>query len=204
MADGGGPRPYDNPEYASNSRWVSIDGQMIVTLWYIWGDGITPLMKWLDYKLSQSLINRGDDPNDQDIFGRTALMLHSFFEDKFENGMPIIQFLIENGANINIRDNEGRTALFYAIWGVNIEGIHLLIERGADVNIIDNKGYTPLDIARIRGTLQEFSIEMIRILSSSGAKNRIVIDDKKIDMYRDDLVEYGWWPEDLYISYSDR
>jgi ankyrin repeat protein len=158
-------------------------------------------------ELSQSLIDRGDDPNAQDIFGRTALMLYSFFENTFENGLPIIKFLIENGADVNIVDNEGRTALFYAIWGVNPDGIKTLIDNGADVNIIDNKGYTPLDIARIRYTLPEVTNEMIKILSDSNARNKAVIetimDYERMRFYLDS-VGADWWPYDLYISYADR
>jgi ankyrin repeat protein len=210
-ADGGGPRPYDDPNYQWNTRQAYINMSPDSSgnfHWIIWGDGLTSLMTSIDIKSLQSAINRGDDINAQDIFGRTALMLHSFFKTLSQNDLPVFQFLIENGADVNVKDNEGRTALFYAVWGPNVEGIKMLIDHGADVNIIDNKGYTPLDIARIRYTLPEVTNEMIKVLSDSDARNNSVVEtkinDERMEFYRKSVGEAGWWPYDLYISYADR
>jgi len=170
----------------------------ISSLWYVDG-GITPVMMSMLPSGIKLLLNYGADINYQDKYGRTALMLQSFF-----NNNDCVEFLINNGAGINIKDNEGRTALFYAIWGVNIEAIKIIIKHGTDFNKIDSKGYTPLDIACIRYTTPETSKEMIKILTASGAKNKTVIDNNKIKFYRDSLMEYGWWPEDLHIGYADR
>jgi hypothetical protein len=167
-------------------------------IWHLDG-GLTPLMVAIYPEVINLLVEFGADVNIQDKYGRTALMLHSFLE--ITNIVPI---LIKKGADINLKDAEGRTALFYAIWGPRIRAIETLIAHGININIVDNKGYTPLDIARIRYTLPEVSTEMIRMLTASGARNRIVIDNEKINIYRDAIVEYGWWPNDLYISYSDR
>ena len=167
-------------------------------IWYLDG-GLTPLMVAIYPEVINLLVEFGADINIQDKYGRTALMLHSFLEIT-----DIVPLLIEKGAEINLKDDEGRTALFYAIWCCKVKVIETLINHGADINIVDRKGYTPLDIARIRYTLPETSTEMIRILTISGARNRIVIDNEKIEIYRNSIAEYGWWPRDLYISYGDR
>jgi hypothetical protein len=57
---------------------------------------------------------------------------------KFE----IAQNLIQNGADVNEQDDDGRTPLFHMI---NTPLIKLLIENGADVNAKDNYNCTPLD-----------------------------------------------------------
>ena len=49
--------------------------------------------------------------------------------------------LIENGADVNARNKEGKTPLFYTRDKVVTE---FLIENGADVNIKDKRGETPL------------------------------------------------------------
>jgi hypothetical protein len=57
---------------------------------------------------------------------------------KYSN-INTIKYLIENGADINIVDNEGNTPLINASKYSDINIIKYLIEHGADVNITDNK-----------------------------------------------------------------
>jgi hypothetical protein len=54
----------------------------------------------------------------------------------------ILIFLIENGANVNIADNNGVTPLMFA--AKNIDALRVLIENGASVNAADNNGKTPM------------------------------------------------------------
>ena len=60
----------------------------------------------------------------------------------------IIQYLVENGANVNAKDNKGKTLLMYAIFNrANIKIVECLVENGANVNAKDNNGNTPLKYA---------------------------------------------------------
>jgi ankyrin repeat protein len=56
----------------------------------------------------------------------------------------IINTLLNAGANVNIQDNEGETALSVAIEEKKNCIVMLLIKRGADVNSRDKHGYTTL------------------------------------------------------------
>jgi uncharacterized protein len=61
--------------------------------------------------------------------------------------------LLKAGAGIDVRDNNGRTALHYAAAAGYTDVAKLLAERGADVNAKDVDGVTPVDAAmgKLRG-----------------------------------------------------
>jgi len=70
--------------------------------------------------------------------------------------------LLENSyKNIYARDENGRTALHYAI---NAKTVRVLVEKGVNVNAADVKGYTALHLA-----VTEKRIETMRELIKSGA-----------------------------------
>lgn len=53
----------------------------------------------------------------------------------------------ENKSNINIKDKNGNTALFYAVNNSNIKMVKLLLKNEANVNAKDKSGSTILDYA---------------------------------------------------------
>ena len=94
-------------------------------------------------------------------FGETALMVSSR-----ENYFEIVEYLLENGANPNIKNNEGDTALMYAVsipnnldnrpnfrnirmWNI----AKLLLENGANPLIKNNEGKTAYDIVVDEGII---------------------------------------------------
>jgi len=52
-----------------------------------------------------------------------------------------------NGANPNIQDELGRTALHYAFVKGLIDNVKVLLEWGSDINIVDNSGNNLFQIA---------------------------------------------------------
>ncbi len=71
-----------------------------------------------------------------------------------ENDTATVQRLLKAGANIHVRDGQGRTALLAATSHNHVESARLLIEAGADVNAQDKKLDSPLLLSGARGYLQ--------------------------------------------------
>ncbi len=96
--------------------------------------------------------------NAQDEYGVSAL--HNVM---CEEQIETISFLIANGANMNIKNNQGISPLHLVCYKENAE---LLIEAGADINQLDNQGNSPLHIQASNGAGRE---EIIKYLIAKGA-----------------------------------
>lgn len=78
------------------------------------------------------------DINSQDEFGATLLM-QAVNNENIDN----VKWLLESGANPNIKDKAGVAALHFAAKKGNVKIIELLIKHGANVNAKDIYGFTP-------------------------------------------------------------
>ena len=105
------------------------------------------------------MIKNGGDVNARDYGDKTPLITASK-----NHNINLVTFLIENGANMDLQDIDGKTALHYAVDLCGILGC--LIRNGADVNTrtkYDN--CTPLMIASKKGLLN-----VVTFLIVHGAK----------------------------------
>ena len=114
------------------------------------------------FQTADLLRHNGADPHVQGYEG--AIPLHSAaMYEKF----VVVQKLIEYGADIDARDEDGCTPLYWASRGTHFKDgsvLRLLLERGADVNAQADDGSTPLHRASAYGTL-----EVVRFLLEHGA-----------------------------------
>jgi len=83
--------------------------------------------------------------------------------------IEVAKFLIEHGADVNIKDDKEMTYLSYAVMMNNIEMVKVLCEYGADVNIKDKYESTPLFEA-----VDMNNIEMVKVLCEYGADVNII------------------------------
>ena len=110
----------------------------------------------------KTLLSGGANPNVLDDQGETPIMkaalAHSRYlpdgATKIDRDYPgVVELLLDKGAEVDARDNSGRTALAmavdgsaseYRVIGADEAIARLLIARGADVNAQDQLGWSPL------------------------------------------------------------
>ena len=78
--------------------------------------------------------------------------------------LPVVQYLINNGADVNMQDRDGETALVRAVMQGHSEIVRVLLGAGADCNLGDSDGVTPLMNAAHRGRS-----DIVRDLIAAGA-----------------------------------
>jgi ankyrin repeat protein len=89
-----------------------------------------------------------------------------------ENWVPAVKFLVEEcGAEVDIRDANGYTALHHAASRGDNDLVLYLVEKGADVKAVSRKGQTTADMAN--GPIERVTPfpETIALLVKLGAKN---------------------------------
>ena len=83
-----------------------------------------------------------------------------------EEGLTnVVKYIIKVGADINAKDNAGRTALYMASWKGHEQMAKILLDAGADVNAKDNIGWTALMWASSYGHK-----DIVTLLKKHGAK----------------------------------
>jgi len=63
----------------------------------------------------------------------------------------MLQFLIDSGADINARNNNGNTPLHEAVWVGSLESVKILVTAGADTESENEYDATPFDLAESNG-----------------------------------------------------
>ena len=78
--------------------------------------------------------------------------------------IDMVKKFIEDGADVNAKNNDGNTALMMASWNGHIEVVRFLLKNGADVNAKNNDDNTALQTASMNGRT-----EIVAMLLNNGA-----------------------------------
>ena len=160
------------------------------------GYNLLEAVKDKDYATLRSLLQKGANVNTRDYdSGATPLYLASSMKDvvmvtflldsqaktdlavRTSGETPlmaavrlrsrdIVNMLISQSADLNIKDRNGETALHKAVLANDREIVKSLLAANADWSLADNTGRTPLDITKENRRLRS----LIRVLESSGAE----------------------------------
>ena len=72
------------------------------------------------------------------------------YYETIERSHEIINLLLQHGADINLKSDNGSTVLITAVRSGPIETVVHLIESGANIHSSDNQGKLPMDHAKER------------------------------------------------------
>ncbi|MFL9840207.1 ankyrin repeat domain-containing protein [Sphingomonas sp. ST-64] len=106
----------------------------------------------------QTIVNAKDEK------GEAAIHIVSKRRD-----LTYLRFLMARGANVNLQDGAGNSAMMLAVESAWPEGVRTLIGLKGDVNLVNNGGETPL----IRA-VQRRDSELVELLLQNGADPDIV------------------------------
>ena len=115
-----------------------------------------------DLNAVQDLLDRGVNPDTFRFSGwDDAAALHMAVQRGF---IPIVEALLDAGADINVKTSKGMTPLYIAAEVNSVEAVKTLIERGCDINMQAYCRTPPLGIA-----CHENNKEAAQILLEAGA-----------------------------------
>jgi len=137
--------------------------------------------------LAKQFAGDGDVPQLQATMTQYHLSPDSLVHEHFsllhiaaQRAQPgVLSFLLQGGANVNIKDSIDHTPLHFAAGDGNLECVKVLVEHGADINAVNNEtmflvakmfpvyvvgGRTPLHMAAENGEL-----ECVKYLVEKGA-----------------------------------
>ena len=156
------------------------------TLLHAWAWGGDPD---ITKSLIEFLASKGADVNALQGVGRWT-PLHSAC---YRGRGSVAKVLIDNGADVNTKDNRDRTPLHYTVRYKDLSTTSLLIAKGADVNAQRNNGETPLLIAA-----DCHDMELLELIISNGAD--ITAKDKKGHTVIDHCILEDWAPRKYVVE----
>jgi hypothetical protein len=149
---------------------------------------INNLIYFADFEGARYLVEKFDR-KDLSKFLHTAI-------SSCENGdLKIIKYLLQNGADINIRNEDGETPLLFAMKIESKAVTKYLLEKGADIEIRDSNGDTPLISLIDSFCFFDNFVELLSLFISYGANTQAVNAKMEtplqiVEKYKDDIASY--------------
>ena len=146
--------------------FVFVSRQGSIALHEAVADGnLTEVRRLLDRGVSPSASHRNLGLPDVNV--KMVRREVAFLEAASSGHTEIVRLMLDRGADIELANEWGRTALTFSAQNDRLDTTALLIERGANVMATDEKGFAPLIWAAMSG-----SPEMVALLLDAGATDR--------------------------------
>ncbi|MGL9761743.1 MAG: ankyrin repeat domain-containing protein [Wolbachia sp.] len=99
--------------------------------------------------------------------------------------LDMVSFLVDKGANVEIRSKEGKTPLHLAVEEAKQNIINLLLDRGADIEAKNNDGRTPLYLAAYNNDSGVIELLCSRIKTKSNDAFKMI---KQVEFLKKEVV----------------
>jgi ankyrin repeat protein len=152
--------------------------------------GATPLFlaaNYGDVAMIHALANAGANEQETTHDGTTPLMIAADSDRRRQavltyarpqdvvvanarEGLEAVSVLLELGANINVANKNGNTALHIAAGAHSSQIVRLLAENGAALNQTNSRGQTPLTVATSRRRTSAAAVSTAELLRTLGAE----------------------------------
>ncbi|UTZ44776.1 ankyrin repeat domain-containing protein [Vibrio campbellii] len=121
-----------------------------------------------DISAAEEWISQGADIHEITPFEKWNYFHHALMSEDEKVSLVSLQFLLNQGLDVNAVDSYGYTPLIYAVRQQNLPAIKLLLENGAKklINHRPEDGATPLKMVFGR---KPYSAEIVKILLEAGA-----------------------------------
>ena len=161
-------------------------------------DGSTPMhlaVSHQNLEMAKYFLARGANVNVRDMQERTPL--NYLLNKGYVIQLPMIAFLIKNGADVEAQDRVGRTPLQNAVIFSHNPIVDFLLQNGANINSRGTSGRTVLH--RVVALQKIRSIDTVKFLLERGADPRLGTPDF-CDLPLHDLADV---PRDEYEQFTD-
>ena len=129
--------------------------------------GYTPLLRACEkgnLEMAKLLIKDKSEFKEKVLLNPKKTALHLAIK---KDNLELIKWLLENGLDINSKDEDGRTPLMDSVSNMKVPTVKLLLEKGASINDISNNGENLLSISR-----QTFNKEIISIIENKNQTSK--------------------------------
>lgn len=146
------------------------------------------------FEIVKYLVDHGADINKPNYNGGTCLI-------NSVQSATLCEFLLCNGADVNARDIQNKTALHYAIQEHRLETTKLLLKNGANYNAKSRYGDDALQMACLKGAtlIFEYLISNIPYPPEKLANAHELMGATFLDEHNDLAVALYHWKEGLNI-----
>ena len=150
------------------------------------------------------IIKCGADINSQKYDTLTFIMLCCYY---LKNNIEILELLIENGADVNIKNKTGKTTLMYNLQNVeydkDLEIFKLLIRKDNQINSKDDNGETPLTLYVTCNRVKiRYDITLLLLDNKSDIYIKNNEGKNVLNIIKDEIIDDCRLKKNLYDIYS--